>query len=631
MTGAPREASEHIRRQNRNLTTALPFDDSIDESERGLIAEWDGRIIRTEDGRAVWDVAADDFLKEEAPDTVNPSLWRHSLQVSRHGLYKVTEHIYQVRGLDISNITFLEGNAGVVVVDPLLSVETASAALQLYREHRGNRAVTAVIYTHSHIDHFGGVKGVTSQEDVDAGRVPVIAPSGFLEHAVGENVLAGTAMARRAAYMFGSALERGPRGHVGAGIGQTTSSGTVSLIKPTVEIVKTGQERIVDGIRIIFQMTPDSEAPSEFHFYLPNSKALCVAENSSHTMHNVLTLRGALVRDPHAWADYLTETLDMWGDETEVIFGGHHWPTFGNDAVVAHLSLQRDMYAYIHDQTLRLLNQGHTGPEIAEILPLPPVLEQTWHTRGYYGTVNHNVKAVYQRYLGWYDGNPAHLWPHPPVARGIRYVRDMGGADNVLAKARTAYEVGDFRWAAEILNHVVFAEPSCHEAKTLLADTYEQLGYGAESGPWRSAYLSGAHELRHGIFGTPVRSTSADVVRELTPEQIFVAIAIRVDGPNCWDEVLTVDVVFEDPACVHRLRLANGVLTRSNPHPRMAAEATVTVPSPSVLAQVVFSGPPTEQSLTESGVRVDGDVSVLLRLLSVLDTTDPDFAIVTSE
>jgi alkyl sulfatase BDS1-like metallo-beta-lactamase superfamily hydrolase len=422
-----------------------------------------------------------------------------------HGLFEVVPGVYQARGLDLSYISFVEGDRGVIVIDPLISVETAAAAIGLYRQHRGDRPVTGLIYTHSHVDHFGGARGILPGDTADG--VPVLAPAGFGGHAVSENVYAGTAMNRRAVYMYGAIVPPGATGQVGTGLGAGTSTGAVTLIPPTVDIVRTGQEETVDGVRMVFQMAPSSEAPAEMHIWFPDRRAFCAAENATHNQHNLLTLRGAEVRDPHAWAGYLTEAIDMVGDEADVLFASHHWPTWGRERVVEFLALQRDLYAYLHDQTLRLLNQGLTGPEIAEAVQLPPALEQAWHTRGYYGSTSHNVRAVYQRYLGFYDGNPAHLWPHPPVEAARRYMSAMGGPDAVVALAGEAFREGDYRWAAELLNHAVFAEPDLAPAQELLADTYEQLGYGAENGTWRGIYLSGAYELRHGIVPTPVNTS----------------------------------------------------------------------------------------------------------------------------
>jgi len=579
-------------------------------------------LVSTEDGRTVWDNDTYAFITGDAPTTVNPSLWRQSILAATDGLFEVVPGIYQVRGLDLSNISFVEGETGVIVIDPLISTETAAAALALYREHRGDRPVTGVIYTHSHVDHFGGVKGVTSQEDVDAGRVPVLAPEGFVEHAVSENVFAGTAMGRRAGYMYGAALPRSPQGALGAGLGQTTSTGTVTFIAPTLEITTTGQEEIVDGVRIVFQMAPDTEAPSEMLFYFPDHKALCAAEDATHTLHNLLTLRGAVVRDPHVWARYLTETIDLFGGQVEVVFASHHWPTWGAERVVAFLQTQRDLYAYLHDQTLRMLNKGMTGPEIAEAIELPPALENSWSTRGYYGSVSHNVKAIYQRYLGWFDGNPAHLWEHPPAEKAKRYVDLGGGVDAVVANGQAAYDAGDFRWAAEVLSHAVFAEPAHEQARALLADTLEQLGYGSENGTWRNFFLSGAYELRNGQFGTPTVTNSPDMVAQLSPEMLFDALAIQVNGPAAWDEQLSIDVVISDTDERYRLRLANGVLTYSaRPQPG-AADATITTSRRELPALALGAA-------DAAGLEITGDPTALERLTAVLDPGDPDFSIVT--
>ena len=604
---------------------ALPFDDTVDfaDADRGFLGSLRPCVITAADGRVVWDNDAYGFLEGPAPDTVHPSLWRQSVLAAKQGLYEVVEGIYQVRGLDLSNITFVEGDTGIIVIDPLVCTETASAALGLYRRHRGERPVVAVIYTHSHVDHFGGVLGVTTQADVDAGRVIVLAPAGFLEHAVQENVYAGTAMARRAAYMYGTSLERGPEGQVGCGLGQAPSIGEVAVIVPTLDITATGQSETIDGVEIQFQMAPGTEAPAEMHFYFPGFRALCMAENATHNLHNLLTLRGALVRDPRAWSGYLTEAIDAFADRTDVVFASHHWPTWGRERIVEYLSVQRDLYAYLHDQTLRRLNQGYTGIEIAESFPMPPALEKAWHARGYYGSVSHNVKAVYQRYMGWFDGNPARLWQHPPEAAAARYVSAMGGIERVVEIARGAYESGDFRWAATILDHAIFADANHTPARELLADTLQQLGYGAECATWRNFFLAGAKELRDGNFGTPVGASTAGVLTQLTPEQIFDALAISVNGPRAWDLDLALDVTFVDTHSNHRLTLRNGVLI----HRRRAVEpetATVTLS---------LSGKPRLLSLvagdfTSAGLEITGDPSALQSLLGVLDRPDPDFNII---
>jgi len=604
----------------------LPFADTRDfaDADRGFIAALEPCVVRAADGRVVWDNDVYSFLSGDAPTSVHPSLWRQSILAAKQGLYEVVEGVYQVRGLDLSNVSFIEGDTGVIVIDPLVSTETAAAALGLYRAHRGDRPVTAVIYTHSHVDHFGGVLGVTTQADVDAGAVEVIAPAGFIEHAVQENVYAGTAMTRRAAYMYGTVLARGPQGQVGCGLGQTPSTGEVAVIVPTVDVTATGETRTVDGVEIEFQMAPGTEAPAEMHFYFPRYRALCMAENATHNLHNLLTLRGALVRDPHAWSGYLTEAIDAFADRTDVVFASHHWPTWGEDRIVEFLSLQRDLYAYLHDQTLRLINQGHTGIEIAETFQMPPALHEAWHTHGYYGSVSHNVKAVYQRYMGWFDGNPARLWQHPPEAIAPRYVEAIGGVDRVVDVAQKAFDGGDFRWAATLLDHVIFTDENHGGARALYADTLEQMAYGAENATWRNFFLGGATELRDGNFGTPAQTTSLSLLSQLTPEQMFDSFAISVNGPKAWGLDLALDVTFEDLAANYRLTLRNGVLVyRKTSADPQTATASVTVVSK--LRLLTFATGDT----ASQGVQIAGDATAMASLLGVLDRPDPNFAIVT--
>jgi alkyl sulfatase BDS1-like metallo-beta-lactamase superfamily hydrolase len=614
----------------------LPFADTRDfaDADRGFIAALEPCVVTAADGRAVWDNDVYRFLSGDAPTSVHPSLWRQSQLCAKQGLYEVTSAggapgddrpgIYQVRGLDLSNISFIEGDTGVIVIDPLISTETAAAALALYRAHRGDRPVVAVIYTHSHVDHFGGVLGVTSQADVDAGKVAILAPEHFTEHAVQENVFAGTAMARRAAYMYGAALDRGPRGQVGCGLGQVGSTGEVALIVPTVDVKATGETHTIDGIEIEFQMAPGTEAPAEMHFYFPKFRALCMAENATHNLHNLLTLRGAVVRDPHGWAGYLTEAIDAFADRTDVVFASHHWPTWGEEHIVEFLSLQRDLYAYLHDQTLRQLNQGYTGIEIAETFQMPPALEKAWHAHGYYGSVNHNVKAVYQRYMGWFDGNPARLWQHPPEAIAPRYVEAMGGADRVVEIAQKAFDDGDFRWSATLLDHVIFTDENHPGARTLYADTLEQLAYGAENATWRNFFLGGATELREGNFGTPTQTASPSMLAQLTPEQMFDSFAINVNGPRAWDLDLAIDVTFADVSTNYRLTLRNGVLV----HRRVLADpatATATVTVANKLRLLMFAA----GDATSPGIETTGDDTAMTSLLGVLDRPDPGFDIVT--
>jgi len=589
----------------------------FEAADRGFVGTTSQETIRDGRGRVVWDFGAYAFLSGPCPDTAHPSLWRQSQLTAKHGLYQVADGIYQVRGFDLSNVSFVEGERGVIVIDPLLSTECAAAAAELYRRHRGNRPVTAVIFSHSHADHFGGVRGVVP----DGGNIPIIAPAGFLEHAVSENVYAGTAMNRRAIFMYGAELPKSAVGQIGAGLGQTTSTGTISLIEPTLHVTRTGQEEVIDGVRIVFQLTPGTEAPAEMNFFLPGRRVVCMAENATHNLHNVLTLRGALVRDPRIWSRYLTEAIEMFASDSDVLFASHHWPTWGTRELTVFLSQQRDLYAYLHDQTLRLLNQGHTGVEIAEMIELPPALGRAWHARGYYGSVSHNVKAIYQRYMGWFDGNPAHLWELPPQESARRHVELMGGARNILSKAEDAYQAGEWRWAAQILNYVVFADPADAVAGELLAKVYDELGHGSENGTWRNFYLQGAAELRGNKPQNPIDTAGTDLARALSAEQIFDSLAIRVNGPRAWDTRLTIDWNFTDLEEEIRTSLANGVLTQTRSREATPADLTVTLTKPQLLAVV------TSRDL--SGVQATGDRPALTTLMDLLDDPDRDFNIVT--
>jgi alkyl sulfatase BDS1-like metallo-beta-lactamase superfamily hydrolase len=624
------DVSTHSARTDLPHDGSSPWQDRQDftDAQRGLLARGDERQVRAEDGRVVWDLDAYAFLDTPCPDTANPSLWRQGQLLVEDGLFEVVPGIYQVRGYDLSNMTLVEGDDGVIVIDPLISRQTAAAAFALYSEHRGRRPVSAMVYTHSHLDHFGGVKGVITEEDVASGRVPVIAPEGFMEHAVAENVFAGTAMARRAGYMYGASVAKGPDGQIGAGLGQTTSTGDATLIPPTVDITHTGQELTVDGVRMVFQVTPGTEAPAEMNFYFPEHRAVCMAENTTHTLHNILTLRGAVVRDSHAWAHYITETLALWADDLDVVLASHHWPTWGNARCVEYLATQRDLYLYLHDQTLRLINQGLVGSEIAETLELPPALVAAWHTHGYYGSVSHNVKAIYQRYLGWYEGNPARLWPHPPAASAQRYVAAFGGVDAVVRHARRAFDEGDHRWAVQLLDHALFAEPGHPDARALQADAFEQLAFATENGTWRCSYLAGAKELREGPFGTPATAASADLVAALTVPQVFDSLAVRVDGPRAWDHHLAICWDITDEGATHVTELRNGALNHRTVSDRPEGCTTFRL-TRAALVGLVTGRLELSHAIGDGTVEVDGDPDDLGRLVSLLAPVDPDFAIVT--
>nr|MBA3281054.1 MBL fold metallo-hydrolase [Acidimicrobiia bacterium] len=530
-------------------------------------------------------------------------------------------------------VSFIAGDTGWIVIDPLTSIETARAALDLLHAHLGERPVQAVIYTHSHVDHFAGVRGVIDEADVVAGRVRVIAPSGFLEAAVSENVVAGNVMTRRATYMYGPLLPKGPNGHVDAGLGKGIPLlATQGLIAPTEEIDVTGTELVVDGVRIVFQVTPDTEAPSEMNFHFPDHRVLCMAENCTCTLHNLYTPRGAQVRDALAWSKYLQEAIDLFGEDTDVCFASHHWPRWGTDDLIGHLARQRDTYRFLHDQTLRLANHGLTSTEIAEELRLPPELEAEPSSRGYYGTVSHNAKAVYQRYLGWFDGNPAHLNPHPPVAAAERYVDAMGGAEEVLAKGRVSFDAGDYRWVAEVVNHVVFAEPENAEARHLQADALEQLGYQAESAPWRDFYLTGAQELRHGHPPSrPGSGPSADTVSAMTTELVLDYLGIRIDGLRAAERTWGLDVVVTDRAERWRLGVERGALHAVPVAAEQGADdiELVVTGSHAAVAALIFGACELAELEADSDLNVTGDRDALLALLAVLDRFSLMFPIVT--
>jgi alkyl sulfatase BDS1-like metallo-beta-lactamase superfamily hydrolase len=603
--------------------TTPDFADRTDfeNADRGFLAGPEQQEIPGAGGTAAWSFAATAFLDGECPDTVNRSLWRQAQLCARAGLYEVSEGVYQIRGFDLSNMTLIEGRTGVIVVDPLISAETAAAGLALYRRVRGEKPVTGVLFTHSHLDHFGGIEGVLPP----GSTAPILAPEGFMREAVAENVYAGTAMLRRGAYYGGMNLERGPNGLVGMGLGFGSSGGSPSLRPPTVAIQRTGQEQSVDGVSFVFQMTPGTEAPSEMNFLLPDHRALCMAENATHNLHNILTLRGALVRDAHAWSHYLGEALTLFAGRADVLFASHHWPTWGQENLRAFLSEQRDLYGYLHDQTLRLMNQGFVGSEIAEMIELPPTLEQAWHARGYYGSVSHNVKAVYQRYLGWYSGHPSDLWEHPPVESAKRYAECFGGADAIVEKARGYADEGDLRFAAQLLKHAVFAEPEHQNAKNLLAEIYERLAFGAECATWRNCYLMGADELRNGI--KPMLISSDSMATALNVPQLFDSIAIRVNGPKAWDAHAVTDWHFTDLGEHYRVTLGNGVLTYA-PLPdgrggngSGSADASFTLTKEQFIPMLAGHG--------AEGVDQNGDPSVLDSLLGVLDTPNPVFPIVT--
>ncbi|MFK8333064.1 alkyl/aryl-sulfatase [Pseudomonas sp. BJa5] len=624
-------ASPTTAASNQDVLKQLPFQDraDYDAARRGLVAAFEGEVKNAE-GKPVWSSQRYDFLKQaQAPDTVNPSLWRQAQLNANAGLFEVTDKVYQIRGIDLANMTLIEGDDGLIVIDPLYVTETARAGLELYYQHRPRKPVVAVIYSHSHADHFGGVRGVVDEADVKAGKVRIYAPHGFMEHAIQENVLAGTAMFRRGMYQSGSTVAKGERGQVDTGIGKGVPvGGSISLIAPTDLIVQPLESHDIAGVQVEFQLTPGTEAPAEMNLYLPQLQALCMAENAVMSMHNVLTPRGAEVRDAKAWSQFIDDSLVRYGDKAKVMFAQHNWPTWGADGIRTLLADQRDMYAFLNNRTLHLLNQGLTPLEIADaIKTLPGELAHKWYARGYYGTLSFNSRAVYQRYLGFYDGNPANLDPLPPQQAGKRYVQALGGADKVLTLMRTAMEQGDYRWATQLGNHLVFAEPDNQAAREAQADALEQLGYRSESAIWRNIYLTGAHELRK--VGIPQGGRAiADLVRAATPAMFMDVLAVRMDSDKAQGHDMTLNWNFDDLDQHFALTLRNGVLTWREHASHPQADATVTMSKAALdlisLRQLDF---PT--AIKQGDIRIEGDAQRFKSMLGMLASFQPTFNIVT--
>jgi alkyl sulfatase BDS1-like metallo-beta-lactamase superfamily hydrolase len=627
----PNDASASVAAQNTAMLQALRFTDTADfgDAARGFLGSIDDAKITSVQGRVVWSLEPYGFLSEtEAPATVNPSLWRQSRLNMRHGLFEVVPGAYQVRGLDIANMTLIEGDSGVIVVDTLTSIEGARAALELYFTHRGRKQVAAVIFTHTHTDHWGGARGVLDDDMLASGRVPLIAPNLFMEHAVSENIIAGPAMLRRAQYQFGPFLAKGPRGQVDCGLGKSMAAGSVALLRPTDLIMATGDKRVIDGVEFEFQMAPNSEAPAEMHFYLPRYRLLNLAENCTHNFHNLLPFRGADVRDALAWSKYLNEALRIWGGKAEAMCGQHHWPVWGRERIDTMIRQQRDLYKFAHDQTVRLMNHGLTASEIAETIRLPKSLEGAWHARGYYGHIRHNVKAIYQKYLGWYDANPVHLDPLPPVEAGKKYVDYMGGADALLARAHKDFANGEFRFVAEAVSHLVFAEPDNAAARALLADTFEQLGYAAESATWRNAYLFGAQELRQGMPKAPPRvAMPRETLAALRTEQLWDVLGVRLNGPKAEGKHIVLNWIFSDTGERFVLTLENCALTSTEGVQADNADASVTL-ARGTLDEVIAKQTSLAEAVAGGKIKVSGDPTRLTELMGLMDEFPRMFEIV---
>jgi alkyl sulfatase BDS1-like metallo-beta-lactamase superfamily hydrolase len=591
-------------------------------------------MITDTQGRKVIDTASYDFLRDgrECPETVNPHLWRHATLNAHHGLFEVAPNVWQVRGYDISNITFIKGATGWVVIDPLTADSTAQASLELLSQHVERLPVSAVIYTHSHADHFGGVLGVTTMADVESGRCQIIAPVGFLHEAIAENVIAGVAMSRRATYQFGPLLPPGPQGHVDSGLGNSVPTAAPSLLAPTRDITFTGEELVVDGVRIVFQLTPETEAPAEMNFFFPDYGWLCMAENCSHTMHNLVPIRGALVRNALNWSKYINESIELFADKTDVLFTSHNWPRWGRQDVRDFLTLQRDLYRWIHDQTMRHANHGMTALEIAELLVLPDEFLAHEHTRGFYGDLVHNVKAVYQRYLSWYDGNPANLNKLSPTRAGAKYLELAGGIDALLDSAQKSFDAGEYRWVVELVNHAVFAEPTNQRARNLQADALEQLGYQSESATFRNAYLMGAQELRNGPPPrAAARVRARSLIKAMTIDQVFDVLGVRAISENLGGIALAINWLFTDMAGTADEKWILGVSNRTlyaiQGRHSESASATVKL-SRDLFLEIIAQATTFVDELKNGTITIDGDAGSLLTIFGNLDNFATGFAIV---
>ena len=621
-----KDASEITKKFNEDLKAKLPFDDDVDfkEAQRGFIATDENLVIKGDDS-VLWDLKSYEFLKEDWEPTVNPSLWRQAQLNLYNGLYKVQDKIYQIRSYDISNITIIEGDTGLIVIDPLVSVETARAAMELYYKNRGKKQIKAVIYTHSHLDHYGGVKGVITEEQVDKGEVQVIAPEGFMAEAVSENVFAGNAMTRRANYMYGITLNESAQEQVDVGLGKNVALGTTSLISPTKTITRNGEKMTIDGVEIDFLMASATEAPAEFMMYYPQFKVFNVAEVVTHQVHNILTLRGAKVRDAKKWWKAIDNILVTYGDQIETLIAQHHWPKWGNEEICDMLKKERNAYKFLHDQSLRLTNQGYTPVEISEEMKLPKNLENEWYLRNYYGSFNHNSKAIYQFYLGWYDGNPANLYPLPPEEVAKRYVEFMGGADEALKKAKKSFDEGDYRWVVEVCKHLVFADPNNTNARYLEADALEQLGYQTENGPWRNNFLVGAAELRGKK--TPLTTDITDALMGVPTELLFEFTGLLIDKNQAEGKKFNINLNLTDRKEKCNLNLEDSVLIHRMNFQEASPDMELNIDIPTLVNLLMGKTDVDEITMDES--KFKGNSEDLKEFLESLVGFDYDFNLVT--
>ncbi|GGD07208.1 alkyl/aryl-sulfatase [Halopseudomonas salina] len=626
----PKPAESVTAERNAAALDALPFSNTqaFDDARRGFIAQWpEGKVIDSE-GHVAWNMAAYAFLKDKpAPDTVNPSLWRQAQLNAIHGLFQVTEGMYQIRGMDLANMTIIEGETGLIIIDPLLTPATAEAGLELYYQNRPQKPVVAVLYTHNHADHFGGVKGVIDEADVRAGKVKVYAPYGFMQHAVSENIIAGNAMSRRAIYQFGAALPAGERGHVDTGLGKALASGPMTLIAPT-DTVPDNATLTIDGIEIEFQMAHGTEAESEMMMYFPQFKVLNTAEITSQHLHNIYTIRGAAIRDASAWSHYIDKALERFGDRTDILIAQHHWPIWEREGAQHFLGVQRDLYKFIHDQSVRMMNKGYLAGDIAENIKLPESLDQEWYARGYYGTLKHNARAIYQRYMGWYDANPANLDPLPPQENAAKTISYMGGMDSVIDQARKDFANGEYRWVAWVMSQAVFANPDHQAARELGADALEQLGYQAEAGTWRGAYLTGAQELREGVgeqrTGTGI---SPDLLQALEAGMFFDLLAVRLDAEKAAGQHLVINWSLTDIDEQYRLNLQNATLTYRAGSLAENPDASVNM-TRKTLDRILLRELTFPEAVKAGEIKVEGDPRAFFGLLQMIEEPSANFPII---
>ena len=629
ITAEPKQASDFTIKKNQQLKQYLDFDNHSDfeDAARGFITTWPEKTIDDAAGNVIWDFRKYDFIDQDSNlETINPSLLRQAKLNNIDGLFKVKPGIYQIRGFDLSVMSFIRGAKGWVVIDPLISPETAAAGLKLLRDHVEDLPVTGVIFTHSHVDHFGGILGVTNQAEIDAGKVDILAPEGFFSHSIAENLMAGNTMSRRASYMYGNLLEASSQGQVDGGLGKTTSSGSPGIVKPTHIANITGQKMDVDGVELEVIMAQESEAPSEFMFYFPQYKTMMAAEVMTHTIHNISTLRGAKTRDASSWAEYIDQALHTYGEKADTLIASHHWPTFGKKNIQNQLEKTRDMYKFVHDQTLRLANQGYTPNEISAAIQLPDSLGKEWYNRGYYGTVSHNARATYDYYFGaWWDGNPANLNPLTPSEQGAKYVEAIGGEEQVIKLAQTAIEKGQYRWAVTLLNNVTFANPDNMNARYLEADAMEQLGYQAESGPWRNYYLGGAKELRQGIQPVATPNTAA-IAKNMPFDQFlkYLGVTLKPDAAKGLDIKVNIDVKGDGH---YAMDLSNSVLKSYSDKQFSDADLTIS------LTRQAFENMMTKQATLQDELKI-GDIKVsdpktFKQLMATFEQFDMWFGVVT--